>query len=316
MLKTTDQKRVWIFLGFAFGISWVTGLVIFLTGGLQNSPMLSIEGTSFSLAYLLLATVYMFGPALANLLTRWITREGKADLMLEPHFDRKRWVYWLCAWFLPGVLTLVGMVIFFVMFPQFYDSQLGLITSQLAAQETQTALSPWTVVIIQGVQAILLSPLLNAVSTFGEEFGWRGYLLPKLLPLGTRKAVLLSGVIWGVWHWPIILMGYNYGLDYFGAPVLGPLAMVWFTVILSVLFSWITIKTENVWPAVIAHGALNGIAGLGLLFLQGEPSTLLGPAPTGFIAGLGFTLTALLLYLIPSALTKKDQTKNQVVAQE
>ena len=316
MLKKTDQKRVRIFLGFAFGISWVTGLVIYLTGGLQNSPMLSIEGTSFSLAYLLLATAYMFGPALANLLTRWVTREGKADLMLEPHFDRKRWVYWLCAWFLPGVLTMVGMAIFFVMFPQFYDSQLGLITSQLAAQETQTALSPWMVVIIQVVQALFLSPLLNAVSTFGEEFGWRGYLLPKLLPLGTRKAVLLSGVIWGVWHWPIILMGYNYGLDYFGAPVLGPLAMVWFTVILSVLFSWITIKTENVWPAVIAHGALNGIAGLGLLFLQGEPSTLLGPAPTGFIAGLGFTLATLLLYLIPSALTKRDQTKNQVVAQE
>ena len=316
MLKKTDQKRVWIFLGFAFGISWVTGLVIYLTGGLQNSPMLSVEGTSFSLAYLLLATTYMFGPALANLLTRWVTREGKADLMLEPHFDRKRWVYWLCAWFLPGVLTMVGMVIFFIMFPQFYDSQLGLITSQLAAQETQTALSPWMVVIIQVVQALFLSPLLNAVSTFGEEFGWRGYLLPKLLPLGTRKAVLLSGVIWGVWHWPIILMGYNYGLDYFGAPVLGPLAMVWFTVILSVLFSWITIKTENVWPAVIAHGALNGIAGLGLLFLQGEPSTLLGPAPTGFIAGLGFTLATLLLYLIPSALTKRDQTKNQVVAQE
>ena len=316
MLKKTDQKRVWIFLGFAFGISWSTGLVIYLTGGLQDSPMLSVEGTSFSLAYLLLATTYMFGPALANLLTRWVTREGKADLMLEPHFDQKRWVYWLCAWFLPGVLTMVGMVIFFIMFPQFYDSQLGLITSQLAAQETQTALSSWMVVIIQVVQALFLSPLLNAVSTFGEEFGWRGYLLPKLLPLGTRKAVLLSGVIWGVWHWPVILMGYNYGLDYFGAPVLGPLAMVWFTVILSVLFSWITIKTENVWPAVIAHGALNGIAGLGLLFLQGEPSTLLGPAPTGFIAGLGFTLAALLLYLIPSALTKKDQTKNQVVAQE
>ena len=71
MLKKTDQKRVWIFLGFAFGISWVTGLVIYLTGGLQNSPMLSVEGTSFSLAYLLLATTYMFGPALANLLTRW-----------------------------------------------------------------------------------------------------------------------------------------------------------------------------------------------------------------------------------------------------
>ena len=316
MLEKTDLKRVWIFLGFAFGISWVTGLIIFLTGGLLNSPVLSIEGTSFSLAYLLLATAYMFGPALANILTRWLTREGKANLMLEPHFDRKRWVYWLCAWFLPGLLTLAGLVIFFLVFPQFFDSQLGLITSQLAAQNTPTILSPWTIIIIQVAQALLLSPLLNAVSTFGEEFGWRGYLLPKLLPLGTRKAVLLSGMIWGAWHWPVILMGYNYGLDYFGAPFLGPLVMVWFTLVLGVLLSWVTLKSENVWPAVIAHGAVNGIASLGTLFVLGNPSSLLGPAPTGIIGGMGFTLAALLLFFIPGALTIKEQSNNQTPAQE
>ena len=311
MLEKTDLKRVWIFLGFAFGISWGTGLVIFLTGGLQNSPVLTIEGTSFSLAYLLLATAYMFSPALANILTRWITREGKTNLMLEPHFDRKRWVYWLCAWVLPGLLTLVGLVIFFLVFPQHFDSKLSLLTSQMAAQGTQTPLSPWLIVILQVIQALLLSPLLNAISTFGEEFGWRGYLLPKLLPLGHRKAVLLTGVIWGVWHWPIILMGYNYGLDYFGAPVLGPLAMVWFTLSLGVLFSWVTLKAENVWPAVIAHGTLNGIAGLGIYFIIGEPSTLLGPAPTGLVGGLGFTLAALILLILPGALTKEIQPNSQ-----
>ena len=309
-MEKSNIKRIWIFLGFAFGISWATGLVIYLTGGLQNSPMLSIEGTSFSLAYLLLATAYMFGPAIANLLTRWITKEGKANLMLEPHFDRKRWVYWLCAWFLPGLLTIAGLAFFFTVFPQFYDSQLGLITSQLEALDNPTTLNPWMVVVLQAGQALLLSPLLNAVSTFGEEFGWRGYLLSKLLPLGERKAVLLSGVIWGVWHWPVILMGYNYGLDYFGAPFLGPLAMVWFTLVLGILFGWVTIKTDNVWPAVIAHGALNGIASLGILFVTGNPSSLLGPAPTGIIGGMGFTLVALILFILPGALTPKRPTGN------
>ena len=307
MLEIDEQKRVWVFLGLAFGISWATALVIFLTGGLENSPMLSIDGTPFSLAYLLLATVYMFGPALANILTRLITREGKANLMLEPHFDKKRWSYWLCAWFLPALLAIVGLALFFLVFPKYYDPELGFLTTQLATQGTQTSLSPWMIVIVQAVQAILLSPLLNAVPTFGEEFGWRGYLLPKLLPLGHRKAVLLTGVIWGIWHWPIILMGYNYGLVYFGVPVLGPLAMVWFTLGLGVLLGWVTLKTENVWPAVIAHGALNGIAGLGFYFIKGEPSTLLGPAPTGIIGGIGFTLFAILLLVLPGALTKKEQ---------
>ena len=48
-------------------------------------------------------------------------------------------------------------------------------------------------------------PALIAVTllmVFGEEYGWRGYLVPKLLPLGEVRASLIVGVIWGVWHFP------------------------------------------------------------------------------------------------------------------
>lgn len=309
MLSKENKKRLWIFLAFAFGISWVTGLIIYLTGGLQNSPSISIGGMPLSLALVLLATTYMFGPALANLITRLITHEGKSDLLLEPGFDHRRWVYWLLAWFGPGVLTLLGAVVFFVLFPDFYDPNLGVLTKQMAASGATVTANPWFIVVAQTIQAILLAPLLNAISTFGEEFGWRGYLLPKLIPLGTRKAILLTGLVWGVWHWPVILMGYNYGLDYFGSPFLGPLAMVWFTLVLGVFFGWLTVKSHSVWPAVIAHGALNGIAAIGLLFIRNTPSSLLGPAPTGLVGGMGFTITALLLLILPTALNPKS--KNQ-----
>ena len=97
-------------------------------------------------------------------------------------------------------------------------------------------------------------------------------------------------------------MGYNYGNDYFGAPFLGPLAMLWFTLTLSALFGWITIKAGSVWPAVIAHGALNGIASLGILLVKGNPSTLLGPTPVGFLGGLGFTIAAVVIFILPKAL--------------
>ena len=100
-------------------------------------------------------------------------------------------------------------------------------------------------------------------------------------------------------------MGYNYGLDYFGAPYLGPLAMVIFTITLSALFGWVTIKAENVWPAVIGHGALNGIAAWGLLFVAGEPSSLLGPTPVGVIGGLGFAIIAVILFHLPNAFQPK-----------
>ncbi len=305
MISKENKNRIWIFLAFSFGISWITGLVIYLTGGLQNSPTISIGGTSFSLALVLLATFYMFGPALANLFTRLITHEGKKDLFLEPGFDHRRWVYWLLAWFGPGVLTLLGVVVFFLLFPQYYDPKLGVLTARMATSGVTTSTNPWLIVFTQFLQAILLAPLLNAISTFGEEFGWRGYLLPKLQPLGARKALLLSGVIWGIWHWPVILMGYNYGFSYFGAPFLGLLAMVWFTLGMGVFFGWLALRSHNIWPAVIAHGALNGIAAIGLLLVKGAPSSLLGPAPTGLIGGIGFTLVALLLLFLPNALKKK-----------
>lgn len=306
MLSPTNKKRIGIYLAFAFGISWATGGVIYLTGGLQNSPTFSLGGTSLTLAWVLLATVYMFGPALAHLLTRLVTREGKAGLLLEPKFSHGRWVQWLLAWFLPGLLTVLGLVIFFLIFPQHYDPTLDTLSQQLEAAGASNVANPWLIVVIQGLQAIFLAPLLNAIATFGEEFGWRGYLQPKLMPLGARKAILLTGVIWGVWHWPVILMGYNYGLDYFGAPFLGPLAMVWFTLVVGVFLGWLTIRSENVWPAVIAHGALNGIAALGLILVKGNPSSLFGPAPTGLVGGLGFTLAALLILFLPNSLPRPE----------
>lgn len=315
MITAAERRKIVIFIVFAFGISWATALVIYLTGGLENSPIYLIGNGQITLALILMATFYMFGPALANILTRLVTKEGKQYLLLTPNFDRRRWLYYLAAWVLPGVLTILGIILFFLLFPNNYDSDLTLLREQMRLAGAGD-MSPWVIVIMQTVQAILIAPLLNALPTFGEEFGWRGYLLPKLMPLGGRKAILLSGIIWGVWHWPIILMGYNYGTDYFGAPFLAPLAMVWFTIVVGALLSWVTIKSNSVWPAVIGHGALNGIAGLSLLFIQGEPSTILGPTPVGLIGGAGFTILAVILFLQPDALMPKPEIAQTVPTAE
>jgi len=306
MIKAQDKKRILIYLSFAFGISWATALVIFLTDGITNSPVYNLGGLQISLAYILLATIYMFSPAIAHLLTRLITKEGKTNLKLRPKFKQGRWVLYLAAWLLPGFLTIAGASLFFLIFPAYFDRNLSALMGQLSGVEGLEQINPWLIIGLQTFQAILISPILNALSTFGEEFGWRGYLQPKLMPLGGRRAILITGVIWGIWHWPVILMGYNYGTDYFGAPFLGPLAMVWFTITLSAIFGWVTIKSDSVWPGVIGHGAINGIASLGLLFIQGNPDPLLGPAPVGFVGGLGLTLIAGLILILPKTLKPKQ----------
>jgi uncharacterized protein len=130
------------------------------------------------------------------------------------------------------------------------------------------------------------------------------------MPLGGRKAMLLMGLIWGVWHWPIILMGHNYGLDYPGAPFLGPLAMTWFCLVIGIFLGWVTLKSNSVWPAVIGHAAVNGIAGMGIIFTQGTPNPILGPLSVGIIGGLGFTLVALLIYFSPNGLSETKLATN------
>jgi len=301
MEKQPDTRRIIIFLGFAFGIAWLTGLVIYLTGGLANSPQIA---PGISLALVLLATTYMGAPAMGNVLTRLVTREGWKNMGLRPHF-KKGWPYWLAGWFLPAALTLFGAAVFFGLFPQYFDAGLSFVRKQTAAIPALSAMSPWLFVVLQLVGGVLIAPIANSLATFGEEFGWRGYLLPKLMPLGGRKAMLLIGLIWGVWHWPVIFMGYEYGFKYPGYPWAGPLLFIWVTFGLGIFLGWLTLHSKSIWPAVIGHAAINGIAAAAVLVTTGQPNTLLGPLPVGIIGSIGYALVALAIFFAPKGLVEE-----------
>jgi len=294
-----DTRRIVIFLGFTFSIAWITGLIISLNGGLVNSPQIA---PGVTLALILMATAYMWAPALGNILTRLVTREGWKDMGLRPNF-KKGWRFWLVGWFLPVLMTLPGAALFFVLFPQYFDASLPYIRQLMAASpSSMSSLSPWTLVIVQLAQGVLIAPLINSVFTFGEEFGWRAYLLPKLMPLGGRKATLLIGLIWGIWHWPVIFMGYEYGFNYPGYPWVGPLLFIWVTFGLGTFLGWLTLRGRSVWPAVIGHAAVNGVGGVAVIAMAGEPNLLLGPLPVGIIGSLGFALVAIAIFVWPKAL--------------
>ncbi len=243
----------------------------------------------------------MGAPTVAHVLTRVITHEGWDNLYLRPRL-RREWPYWVTAWVAPGVLTVVGLLVFFALFPQYYDADLGVIKQMLETQAEMTGqpipeANPWMIVISQTMMALILAPLLNAFATFGEEFGWRAYLQPKLQPLGGRAMMLAMGVIWGVWHWPLTAMGHNYGLDYPGAPWGGMVMMIWFTLLIGTLLGWLTLRAGSVWPAVIGHAAINGIAALGVMFVKGQPNPLLGPLPVGLVGSASFAVVALALFV-------------------
>ena len=108
---------------------------------------------------------------------------------------------------------------------------------------------------IMALNTVVIGPFLGLIIAFGEEYGWRGYLQTELIKLGRVRGVLLLGAIWGVWHWPVIWMGYNFP----GQPVLGSLAMVGLGVLLAYFFAHSVFKSQGVWTAAYLH-ALNNQA--------------------------------------------------------
>ena len=298
-----DWKRIGIYMVFAFGIAWLAGLIIYLRGGIIESREL-VPDTGITEAFVLMATAYMFAPAIGHALTRLVTREGWQDLWLNFNF-KQGWGFMLLTWFGTPILIAVGAVVYFILFPHHYDANfetLSALIEDLNAMGQEIPFGPFPLAMIQIFQAIMLAPILNLVPIFGEEFGWRGYLLPKLLPLGERRAYLTSGVIWGVWHAPVILMGYNYGFDYPGAPWAGVVMMVVGCILFGTFFGWASLRAGSIWPAVIGHAVLNGTASASLLFSMEGTNPLIGPSVVGIIGSLGFSLMAAWIFLrgIPS----------------
>lgn len=109
-----------------------------------------------------------------------------------------------------------------------------------------------TILLSMALNTVLIGPFLGLIISFGEEYGWRGYLQSALIPLGKIKGVLLVGIIWGIWHWPVILMGYNYP----GHPILGSALMVLFTIALAFILAYSVFKGKGLWIAAFLH-ALN-----------------------------------------------------------
>jgi membrane protease YdiL (CAAX protease family) len=295
MISTIDRKRIFIFVAFAYAIAIALAVVIFLNGGL----FLSYPYVGTPLANTLL-TATMFAPAVANIAARLITREGWSNTFLRPNF-RRGWRFYLAAWLLPLVAIIVGGAIYYLLFPSKFDLSMqwareaGLIPAPWATD-------PWTVVTSQVVLYSLLWAPLSMFLMFGEEFGWRAYLLPKLMPLGPRRAVLLMGAIWAVWHWPAIFLGYEYGFGYWGAPVVGPLLFVLVLMFESPFYAWVTLRSGSVWPAAIGHAVNNAAALLMVYFLRGGWDQLIGPNTVGIVGSLGYALLALLILFIPGAL--------------
>ena len=242
----------------------------------------------------------MFLPALTTLIVKRMAHD-KGGLFLQLNI-RKAWKQYLLAAFIPGALEGIGVALYFFIFPSHFDLSLTY-AAQLLTLNGQTAELPQLslpIVIGVGLLLILAAPLVivNHAAAFGEEIGWRSFLLPLLMDeLGARKAVLLDGVLWGIAHAPLVCFGLNYTGEYPGAPWSGILMMVLFASTTGIFFSYLTLKSRSIFPACIAHGAINAIREAPLLICLDTYNVLLGPKPSGLIGMTGFLVLGAIIFV-------------------
>ena len=288
--KATIKYLVWTFL-----IAWVLQAVV---GVLYRNGM--------NLAGQLLMAGLMFAPLLGVLLAGrklrgmgWKPRlKGKIKLLLA-------------AWLLPALLTAIGAVLYFIFFPGHFDLSGEYIAAKLGAEALEQlqaqGLTYPVFVLIMIVSCVVYAPLINMIPAVGEEAGWRGFLYPQLkAKFGRRRGWLIGGIIWGVWHWPVMwLIGYEYGTDYWGFPIVGMLIFCVFTTAAGILCDWLYERTECIWIPSILHGAINAAATIpaAMCAVNTGSAILLGPIPNGILAGLPLIACALALLL------KADKSK-------
>ena len=295
------MKRIIKYLLWAFGVAWILQII---------AGVLFRKG--YIMAYSSVLALSMFSPLLAVI----ISKSDMKKIGWKPNIKKNiRWI--MCAWFIPLVLGVMGAALYFLLFPSAWDTSFLYIRSTLGtdgiSQLENSGISVPLYAGISVIAAITYAPLVNMFFAVGEEAGWRGTMYPILKEhFGITKGRLVGGTIWGVWHWPIMLLaGYEYGTSYFGRPVTGPLLFCVIASAMGILFDFLYEKTNCIWIPSLCHGAINAFAGIPTLFLNPAyaDKLLVGPLMIGVISGLPLMLTAFILSMRDKNTIMKEVTQ-------
>jgi len=193
----------------------------------------------------------MWTPAAASVVARLALREGFGNVSFRLGGRRGSKAIGLALIF-PIVVGLIAYGIAWTTgLVQFSPRPIG-----LAAPYIAKTTSAGVVFMINLAVAATVVTVYSARTAAGEEIGWRGYMLTRLVDAGLPKPILMSGLIWGLWHVPLILGGiYLVGPPRFLAALLWMITATAF----SFVFARLRLETGSVWPAITLHSAWNAI---------------------------------------------------------
>lgn len=281
------KKQFVIYMATAFSLAWILEII---------ASIFSNNGNQMVFTAVMAITMYM--PFLGVIVAR-IPLKGMGWI---PHLKGKiRYVFF--ALWIPALLSLLGGGLFFLIFPNTFDSEFltlrGLLEEAGAAEQLEAqGITMPMYLLITSIQAVTIVPFINMFVTLGEEVGWRGAMYPYLKKkLGDTKGRIVGGAIWGAWHWPIMIFaGYEYGKEYIGAPILGPIVFCFCTIAMGILLDYVYEKTKTIWLPSLMHGAINAFTIFAyLLKPEYANMTILGPAYIGIISMIPMVIMAVII---------------------
>jgi membrane protease YdiL (CAAX protease family) len=286
-MKTTNKTT--LFLLFTFAISFSIAGVYYLLG----------YGSENKIGFTILGVIYMFIPTISVIIIKKFVQHEKLFSGLLVSFKINKW--FIVGWLLMPLISFCTVGIS-LLFPDvtYNPEMLGMIKrfepmmkpEQIEQMKSSLAALPVNPVWIVLIQGLIAGLTVNAIAGFGEELGWRGFLLTEFKEMSFFKATIIIGFIWGFWHAPLILMGHNYPQH----PVIGVFMMIILCILLSSLLIYITIKSKSVIAAAIMHGTMNATAGISIMLIDGGNDLTTGmPGLAGFITIIIF-ITGFFVY--------------------
>jgi membrane protease YdiL (CAAX protease family) len=259
---TINIKKAAIFVVMTYGLSFGLAALYYHFGGSLQFPGILVFGVA-----------YMAMPAMCALFVQKVLYKSPLKEAFRISFRPNLW--FLVACLLPLMLAAATLGVSLLL-PgvTFAPDQKGVFGNLFLTPE-QLGIHThvyWAGVGLALCQGVLTGTTVNGLAAFGEELGWRGLLLRELEGLSFWKSSVIIGLIWGGWHAPLIIRGFNYPQH----PWIGVFAMTAMTVLLAPLFSFVAIKAKSVIASSIFHGTFNGIAVLANLGVQGSSDLLVG----------------------------------------
>lgn len=284
-----------VFVGLSLVLAWLVALPLWLS---QSRPTWLIQVT---------ALVMMPMPTLAAIITHRIYHSDKPFIDITALRGGKPLTVlrWCCVASFSVVIQLIATIMVgalsgagnFSFSDAAIRARLPHVPGVSSALDPSTLPPAWLLLVIALVSGIVGGFSFNAIAALGEEVGWRGWWVSQRQGQNFWVNAVVIGAIWGLWHLPINMVGYNYP----GADRVAACSMfVVYCICAGSLLLELRNRSHSIYPAAVAHSTINGLVGICALFMDSSPTMWLVYSPTGVVGCVVLVVITLVLRRIPA----------------